>query len=180
MYDWISGLTVAVVVAGHGHGRDGSWQASSQQMLVDSRNASGAGVWATVVPGDGGGVSFSMSDGHTTASLTTDVACTAALGHQGKHFVAFVADAGPRILTVLVDGVLCDGAGVTPRGWAFFEALGSVRGASRTRIGGLGGLGGEAQANQLLQVQMYTRALLTSELVGNYRAAVAPSAEFDL
>ena len=52
---------------------------------------------------------------------------------------------------VLVDGVLCDGAGVAARGWAWFDALGSCRGSGRTRIAS----GAPGRGPQLLAVQMY-------------------------
>ena len=98
-------------------------------------------------------------------------------GLATAHFAAFVVDAGPLIMRVLVDGVLCDGAGVSARGWAWFtnaNGLGDVRGAGRTRFcGGSGSSGKEAaQRFELSTVQLYTRALLTSELVGNAREAL--------
>ena len=84
------------------------------------------------------------------------------------------------IMRVLVDGVLCDGGGVTPRGWAWFrnvDGLGSVRGAGTTHIGSSASktttdIAVVATGVRLDTVQMYTRALLTSELVGNARAAL--------
>ena len=95
------------------------------------------------------------------ATLTTDPMCSAALATKGDHFVAFTADGGPRILTVMVDGKLCDGGGDEIRGWAWFSPkIGSVRG-DQMRVFPLPGL----QA-----VRVYNRPLHTSESVANWRA----------
>jgi hypothetical protein len=58
-------------------------------------------------------VTLSLSDGKVTFSLATDEACSAALGKAGRHFVGAVADGGPRIASMMVDGVLCDVSGLS-------------------------------------------------------------------
>ena len=128
-----------------------------------------------------GALTLTISDGTRKESLSTDTLCTRALATPGEHFVAFVVDAGPLIMRVLVDGVLCDGSGVSQRGWSWFTSvngLGQIAGGDTMRIGGQGpgqqgggGLIGEAGID-LSAVQLYTRALLTSELVGNARDAL--------
>ena len=44
-----------------------------------------------------------------TAVLMTDPICSAHLATAGTHYVAVVADAGPNMLSFMVDGRLCDG-----------------------------------------------------------------------
>lgn len=74
-----------------------------------------------------------------------------------------------------VDGVLCDGAhqAVKPigppdgHGYSYFNPLGDVSGGDKLRLQ-------PTYSGSLLETQIYERALLTSELVGNYRAAVRP------
>jgi len=48
----------------------------------------------------------------------------------GRHYVAFVADAGPNIASVMVDGFLCDGGAVQAAGFTWFTALADVNGAA--------------------------------------------------
>merc|ERR1711865_305866 len=96
--------------------------------------------------GDSSSVTSSSGDppSHTNPSnqpsnqpfnITTDPICTAVLNTPGRHFVGVVADGGPRISTIMVDGVLCDGGGHTPYGWKWFDAMGSVRGSNNMAVG---------------------------------------------
>ena len=96
---------------------------------------------------------------------------------EQQHFVGFVIDAGPRILRVAVDGVLCDGGAPSdkPRpvgppnghGYTFFNPLaGDIRGSDEMRLT-------PTYGGEMVEVQLYERALLTSELVGNYRECCA-------
>lgn len=182
-----AGLTVAVVLTtgptlpmtGRPDTSSSGAAAQTTQTLVDSRNATDrSGILVEIDPSTGV-ASFLISDGARNESLSTDRVCSQALSWPGSHFLGFVVDAGPLIIRVLVDGVLCDGGGTSPRGWAWFKnaaGLGSVRGAASMQIGN-----GErsemvtAAATRHMKldvVQLYTRALMTSELVGNARAAL--------
>jgi hypothetical protein len=106
-----------------------------------------------------------MGDGARSANISTDAACSAALGTPGEHFFGAVADGGPRIISLMVDGVLCDGAGLEEYGWAWFPTLGSVRGGESMAV--VPDYGGE-----LLSARVYSRMLTTSEMVSAYRAGV--------
>lgn len=72
-----------------------------------------------------GGVSLKVTAGKVELVLadassgrrfifTPDVACQSWLGLPGPHFVGFTVDAGARMVTAVVDGVLCDGGA---QGW---------------------------------------------------------------
>ena len=115
------------------------------------------------VPSSGHGLAlFMRSNASTNATLGTDPMCSAALATGGAHFVSFTADGGPRVLTVLVDGKLCDGGGDRVRGWEWFSpAIASVRGERLRVFSGLPGL---------VVVRAYDRPLSTSEAVANWRA----------
>ena len=69
---------------------------------------------------------------------------------------------------VMVDGKLCDGALKDMWGWQWLAATQTVvaGGTSATLA---------PAAAPLAELRLYSRALLTSELVGNYRAG--PSAD---
>ena len=140
--DMGDGLTVAVVVEHQSKAKPGD-------VLLDSRStdqaSNGTRAGMALVVGQSGGLVFSIADGQSLVQLETDPTCTAALSGNGtsRHFVGFVADAGPRILRVLVDGVLCDGGGpqqptalgaAPGHGYSFFDPMGDVRGDDETRV----------------------------------------------
>lgn len=75
--------------------------------------------------------------------------------------MAFTVDGGPRIVTVMVDGKLCDGSGDRIRGWTWFDsAIGSVRGEELE----------VAPFPGLESVRVYDRPSRVSEMVGSWRA----------
>ena len=85
-----------------------------------------------------------------------------ALLEAGKtHHVTFIVDGGPKIITVLVDGILCDGGLERQYGWGRFHAdLSDANGTA------------EAKVHDAVEVvRIYDRYLRTSEAVANYRAA---------
>jgi len=78
--------------------------------------------------------------------------------------IAFVVDGGPKIITVLVDGEICDGGEARQFGWGRFHPhLKEANGAATARVAP--DLRGEIRA-----LRLYDRALRTSEAVGNFFA----------
>jgi len=154
------GLAITLLLANHSLSRAG------QTLLSSVRTPNGGGL-AVVTGPAAGGLTLEMSDGLSTFNLSTDAACSAALAQPGSHFFGAVADGGPRIATLMVDGVLCDGAGQQDFGWGWFPSLGSVRGASRMAVAP--DYGGTIESSRL-----YDRMLTTSQLVGAFRASVNP------
>jgi hypothetical protein len=71
-------------------------------------------------------------------------------------------DGGPKIITFVVDGVLCDGGTERQFGWGRFSpTLRAANGAPTLKL-----------APPIRAVRVYTRALRTSEAVGNFRAGL--------
>ena len=69
-------------------------------------------------------------------------------------------DGGPKIITFMVDGVLCDGGDQRQFGWGRYSpTLRTPNGAEMLKI-----------APAIRSVRIYNRALRTSEAGGNYRA----------
>ena len=101
-------------------------------------------------------------------TFSTGPACSALLRQSARHFVAFSADAGPSLLTVMVDGVLCDGGGATIRGFAWIPAIGPVPATPGIRIS-------PDYVGTLVDGKVYGSALYTSELVAAYRHGSDPS-----
>jgi len=128
---------------------------SPGQVLVDSRDTSGKGFALTTA--DKGALRFELSDGKTKAAWDSD----AGLLQAGKlHHVVAIADAGPRIITFVIDGTLNDGGPQRQFGWGRWKGdLRSVRGAAKLRT-----------APAVQQLRVYNRYLRTSEAVAHFHA----------
>ncbi len=129
------------------------------QVIADSRTGDGAGILMTTT--DNKTIRIDVSDGK--AKATWD--CDPGLLQAGKrHHVAAIVDAGPKTITFVVDGVLCDGGEARQFGWGrFAKALGDVSGAGKLHVAP--SLKGELQS-----LRVYDRYLRTSEAVANFHA----------
>jgi len=132
---------------------------AGEQVIFDARDADGKGLAVTTTRS--GTVQLELSDGTATARWDTDPGRVRA---GNLHHVAFVVDPGPRIITVLVDGQICDGGLHRQYGWGrFSKTLGDVNGAVVARIA-------PSLNGRLAGLRIYDRYLRTSEVVGNYRS----------
>jgi hypothetical protein len=129
------------------------------QTLLDNRTPEGKGFVLRTAPG--GAVEIVLHDGRTENRWDSDPGMLEA----GKiHHIAVVIDGGPKIISFIVDGKLCDGGDARQFGWGRFSPnLQSANGDGTLRIGS--GLAGE-----ILRLRLYGRALRTSEAIGNFRA----------
>ncbi len=128
------------------------------QTILDSRDATGAGL--LVQTSDGGTLAITMNDGRQQATWDTDPGAVQA---GQLHHVVITVDGGPKIITFVVDGVLCDGGDDRQFGWGRFSpTLRTPSGADTLRID-----------PSVRSLHLYNRALLTSEAVGNFRARAA-------
>ncbi len=135
---------------------------SPGQTVLDARSGSGKGIAITM--SDRYTLKVTLNDGTHEASWDSDPGFHAGTLKVGTwQHVAFVADGGPKIITVMVDGVLNDGGPVREFGWGRFPVeLHDVNGLPAARIGGLFG--------EIKLLRIYDRYLRTSELMGNWRA----------
>ena len=125
------------------------------QVMLDSRTDSGQGL--ALVTTERGTLQIILNDGRTESRWDCDTGVVRA-GEQ--HHVVVTVDGGPKIITFIVDGVLCDGGDERQFGWGRFCPL--LQGANG---------GKELQCGQgVYRLRIYPRALRTSEAVGNYRA----------
>jgi Concanavalin A-like lectin/glucanases superfamily/BNR repeat-like domain len=139
---------------------------SSGQTILDSRSPSGKGIAITMT--DRYTLKLTLNDGTREASWDSDPGFHPGTLKVGAwQYVAFVVDGGPKIITVMVDGVLNDGGPVRDYGWGRFPVeLQDVNGQATARVST--GLFGEIK---LLRV--YDKYLRTSELMGNWRAGAS-------
>jgi hypothetical protein len=134
------------------------------QVLLDSRDAAGRGICVDVL---GKAIRLRMNDGRHAAEWCSDAGLLTA---GRRHHVAFIVDGGPKIISIVVDGRLCDGGAERRYGWTHMgeydpktrrveKAPGDVSGDARLRV---------SATVQLLRI--YSRPLLTSEVIANARA----------
>jgi hypothetical protein len=125
--------------------------------LLDSRTPAGEGVLVRSI--EDRAAEVVLSDGRTVNTWRSDRGLLA----PGKpHHLVITVDAGPRIITFVVDGVFCDGGDERQFGWGRFSPyLRDVTGSETLRL-----------PARLAGARIYNRPLRTYEAVGNFRAAM--------
>jgi hypothetical protein len=127
------------------------------QMLLDARLDNGQGI--CLMTTDRGTVEVIINDGRTENRWDCDPDL---IQPEQLHHVVAIVDGGPKVITFVVDGVLCDGGRHRQFGWGRFSpSLYHVNGAKKLRVGL------DVQA-----VRLYDRYLRTSEAIGNFRAGI--------
>ena len=134
---------------------------SAGQVVLDSRTPAGNGIVLTTA--EKGALAVELSDGKAKAAWT----CDSGLLQPGKlHHVAVIVDAGPRIISFVVDGVLCDGGDTRTHGWGrYTKPLGDVSGTGTLRLA-------PAVRGRFKSLRVYERYLRTSEAIANYHAGL--------
>jgi len=129
------------------------------QEVLDSRTENGQGLCLRTAPR--GTVEIVLNDGRTENRWD----CDPGMLKEGtlQHLVVIV-DAGPKIITFVVNGKLCDGGEYRQFGWGRFSPnLRHANGAKTLRIAP--SLNGEIR-----MLRVYNQCLRTSEAVGNFLA----------
>lgn len=136
---------------------------SDGQVLLEGMSPSGQGIRLHTT--DRFTLALTMSDGRTQATWDTDPGTHEGTLRAGTwHHVAFTVDGGPKLITVLVDGVLNDGGAVRQYGWGRFpRELGNVSAAREAALAA-------RLYGHVKRLRLYTRPLRTSEAVANWRA----------
>lgn len=102
-------------------------------------------------------LSFQMSDGSKRCSWDTD----AGMLHPGKsHRVTVIVDGGPRIISFVIDGILCDGGTKRQFGYGWYDPL--LTSADSPKSIDL--------HPSVKQLTHYNRLLLTNEAIALHRA----------
>ena len=132
------------------------------QILIENREEDGRGLALQTAGRDS--VEIVLNDGRTENRWASDPGL---LTTGRKHHIAVIVDGGPKIITFLIDGKLCDGGLARQFGWGRFSPnLRSANGGAVLRAGA--GFQGE-----ILALRVYGRPLRTSEAVANARAALS-------
>jgi len=129
--------------------------ASASQVLVDTRDKAGKGIVLTTT--ENGTVRIELSDGQAKAAWDSDPGL---LKPGQRHHVVAIIDAGPKIITFIVDGQLCDGDASRQFGFGRYpQPLGDVSGSGELHV-----------APPVEKLGIYRRYLRTSEAIGNFHA----------
>ncbi|MGC9328730.1 MAG: LamG-like jellyroll fold domain-containing protein [Candidatus Hinthialibacter sp.] len=131
------------------------------QILFDSRDENQKGILIQTC--ENNALEVVLNDGEHTFAWASDSHVLT----EGKpcHVVVSV-DGGPKIMTMVVDGVLCDGGRERGKGWERFPAgMSDVNGAAQAQIAP--GMQGE-----LKRLRIYDRRLRTSEAISHYHAGM--------
>ena len=130
----------------------------SGQVLIDNRMANGQGIALQTTAK--GTVEIVLNDGRTESRWDCDPGL---IEKKKLHHIIVIVDGGPKIITFIVDGILCDGGDHRQFGWGRFNP--DYRGVSsmeNLRIG-------PSLKGKIKSLRMYDRALLTTEAIGNFR-----------
>ncbi|MBI3922844.1 MAG: exo-alpha-sialidase [Armatimonadetes bacterium] len=131
------------------------------QRLLETNDEAGKGI--LVSTSDSGTVKITLKDGREESSWDSNPGI---VQPGNLHHVVIIVDGGPKIISFVVDGVLCDGGECRQFGWGRFSpTLRTVNGAEKMSIA--------PQMNgRIFGLRLYSRYLRTSEAVGNYRAGI--------
>jgi len=131
------------------------------QRLLDSRTDSGRGLCLRTTRRET--LQIVLNDGRSESRWD----CDAGVLHAGRlHHVAVIVDGGPKIISFLVDGVLCDGGASRQFGWGRFSP--NLRHANGGRVLRID----PDRAGEIEALRIYSRYLRTSEAISNFRAGL--------
>lgn len=131
------------------------------QVIFDSRSERGKGI--LVRTSEIGTIEVVLCDGRTVNSWDTDQEVIEA---GRKHHVVINVDGGPKIITFVVDGMVCDGGEFRQFGWGRFSPnLRELNGGKTANIA-------PSMAGRVHLLRLYNRSLLNVEALGNFRASV--------
>ncbi len=134
-------------------------EAANDLVLCDGRDEKGRGLLLSLKRD--GALHLTVSDGIAKAAWESG---PGALSRDGLHHLMVIVDAGPRVISCVMDGVLWDGGPKADKGWARYDApLGDVSGAGRLTIPA-------AARGSTQRLRVYRRGLRTSEAIANFHA----------
>ena len=123
------------------------------QVLLDSRMENGQGLLVTTT--EQGAVEIKMNDGRTTCNWDSDPILKA----KQEHHITIIVDGGPKIISFVIDGQICDGGTTRQFGWGRFNPnIRSANGAKALLV-----------SDAVSKLKIYDRPITVSEAVGNYR-----------
>lgn len=134
------------------------------QNLLDNTTADGRGF--KVETDKENTLRITLSDGVSQSSWTLDANI---LKTNHLHHVIAIIDSGPRVISFVIDGQQLDGGELRQYGWCRFSPeLLDINGRDNITVG-------KDMDGSVKTLRIYNRAIMTTEAVGNYRAAIRHS-----
>jgi hypothetical protein len=128
------------------------------QILLDNRNENGKGFYIRTI--EGNRLQMQLDDGKNAFTWETDPEL---LQINHLHHIVFNVDGRANILSIIVDGRLCDGGNFRQYGWGrFSNKLGDVN-AKEVKLA-------PDFKGAIDRVRIYNRYLTTSEAISNFHA----------
>jgi hypothetical protein len=129
------------------------------QTIFDSRNDEGAGIF--IQTARQGSVEITLSDIAGRSSWSSDEG----IFSNGIHHLGVIVDGGPKLIMLVTDGILNDGAGQRIFGFGRYSPLlYDVNGGEEAKIG--------SESINVKSVRIYSRSLMITEMIGNYHFGV--------
>ncbi|HOF86510.1 MAG TPA: exo-alpha-sialidase [Armatimonadota bacterium] len=134
------------------------------QALLDTRAPWGQGLCLRTA--EAGAAELLLNDGRQECRWAGDPGLLTA---GARHHLVVTVDGGPKIITVVIDGLLNDGGAARQFGWGRFSpTLREANGGDTLHL-----------APAVRHLRVYGRALRTSEAVGNWRAGLSSPEDGD-
>jgi len=127
------------------------------QVLLDSRDSAGRGILISTTDMDT--IEITMDDSRCKFGWDCD---RDILKKNVMHHVVIVVDGGPKIVSMIVDGNVCDGGKYRDFGWGRFYQLRDVNGSNKAILA-------PDFEGKFKKLRIYDRYLRTTEAIGNYR-----------
>lgn len=130
------------------------------QNILDARDDAGRGY--VLRTGERGTLRFEMSDGWQAAFWESDPDL---LKPDSLQHIVVIVDGRAKAISFVINGALCDGGAARQFGFGRFNpTMKDISGGKNLQLA-------PQLQGELKHVRVYTRALRTSEAVGNFRAA---------
>ncbi len=127
------------------------------QVVLDTRDGAGRGILFSTRANEV--LNLQLSDGDIVQNWDTD----SGLLTKGKpHHVVFIVDGLANIISVVVDGKLCDGGMYREYGWGrLSDQLRDINGSEKMQVA-------TSLDGSVKNLRIYDRYLTTSEVISNY------------
>ncbi|MHB1150726.1 MAG: sialidase family protein [Eubacteriales bacterium] len=133
----------------------------SRTILLDSRTLNREGLCVEIT--DDNCLGVNLNDGRTENRWYSEPGII----RRGRlQHIGIIIDAGPAIISFVVDGCFCDGGDNRQFGWGRFSRdLRHVNGAEAMKIS-------DDESVKIKCLRFYKRALMTAEMIGNFRTGL--------
>ena len=126
------------------------------RVLFDTRVAGAGSAGVSLTTNAGGALSLTLGDGRQTCVWDSDRVLRAG----AVHHVAAIVDGGPKVVSFVIDGRLCDGGDARQFGWGRYSpTLMHARGLASPRV---------ANDSGVLKWEVHPRALKTFEVIERF------------